>query len=580
MQPADPTGNVDPASPAFKTPAEPAKPTSSAEDTFSDAVLDAAQSRDLPRLEAASEVLRSHYPAAAEGYRPVVREVMAAGRLTDAGAILASAQTYFATDEWFLESATLLAERQGDWSDAILWAKNLREHAPSNSIGYQTAITALTQTGRAEEARSVLDTALTALRSEPWPLVKAVEWAQQADQPTEVITQAANLRERFPLNPVGWLAGTNALMRLGRLDEAEAVLSQAETRFSGTQWWLTFATNLAIQRRQFQRAGEYAERLVSGYPWEPTGYRVGLQSYREQRRLDEARLLLERCTTLLPNATWLRSEKVALAAVSGDQETELALRAELLAEQPDRPILYRGYAEALIANDRLDAAEMVLGRAVERFPTAVWAHVMHAELAERRGEVSEARQRWLQAAQVGPSAKAAMLQYALAPTRIADGPDWSAALKRLEMVTDSFPDFWQAWAVRVRTLRAAGEGDAAEHLCLDCLQRFRGSVEIWLEHGRNAVVRRDHAEAARRFELGIESLPEEVELQRELAIALGRLGQHDEAEQVISSAINRFGHSDRLVKTSAILTTFRGNKTQSSTKTSVVRESVTNISTK
>ena len=170
----------------------------------------------------------------------------------------------------------------------------------------------------------------------------------------------------------------------------------------------------------------------------------------------------------------------------------------------------------------------------------MWAHVMYAELAQCRGDVLEARQRWLQAASVGPGAKAAMLQHALAPTRVADGPDWSAALQRLEMVTDSFPDFSRAWAVRVRTLRGAGEADAAEHLSFDCIQRFRGSAEIWLEYGRNAAARRDHVEAARRFELGVESLPQEVELQRELAIALGRLGRLDEADQIISLAINRF----------------------------------------
>ena len=69
-----------------------------------------------PVFEAASEVLRSHYPAVEEGYQPVVRDLMAAGRLADAGVILATAQAYFAIDEWFLESATLLAERLGEWS--------------------------------------------------------------------------------------------------------------------------------------------------------------------------------------------------------------------------------------------------------------------------------------------------------------------------------------------------------------------------------------------------------------------------------------------------------------------------------
>jgi predicted Zn-dependent protease len=180
--------------------------------------------------------LRKRFPANQTGYRVAAVALRESKRLDEIDALLRDAMARFPGEEWPLVESVWAAYGSGVREAAILRAQQLRARFPANQAGYRIAAAALRESKRFDEMDGLLGEAMTRFPDEAWPLEEAAWIALAQDDREAAIQRAEVLRTRFPLQQAGYRVGLDALRRMNRLDEANAVLREAETRFPGASW--------------------------------------------------------------------------------------------------------------------------------------------------------------------------------------------------------------------------------------------------------------------------------------------------------------------------------------------------------
>jgi tetratricopeptide (TPR) repeat protein len=132
------------------------------------------------------------------------------------------------SDVWFQYG--MAAIHAGDRAKAAERPAAMRERFPDFAPSYSFGVTVLRHAGRVKEAEALARVTMARFPDD-WRAF--AEYAQCASRPEtldEVVRRAQVMRERLPDRPVGyWIMG-GALLETGRLDEAEAVLSDGIAR--------------------------------------------------------------------------------------------------------------------------------------------------------------------------------------------------------------------------------------------------------------------------------------------------------------------------------------------------------------
>jgi tetratricopeptide (TPR) repeat protein len=200
------------------------------------ALREAAAREDLPETIRQAEALRARFPQGAEGYQIGSKALRDSKRFGEVEALLREAMPRFPDQAWPLVEFAWAAHVKGDWDEAIRRAADLRERFPTHPAGYRVAAADLRESKRFEEVNAVAREAMTRFPDEAWPLVESA-WAAEGSRDWEAAIQCAELlRTRFPLQQAGYRVGIHALRRMKRLEEANAVLREAELRIPGAVW--------------------------------------------------------------------------------------------------------------------------------------------------------------------------------------------------------------------------------------------------------------------------------------------------------------------------------------------------------
>jgi predicted Zn-dependent protease len=191
-----------------------------------------------------------------------------------------------------------------------------------------------------------------------------------------------------------FIGKSDTLRDLAKLDEAEAVLLEATTRFADSEWAAARHAAIAALRRDWSGALLRWDAVRARFPDRPVGYIGRGEVLREMDRLDEADEAFGAAMERFPENEWAAMHYAETANRRGDWTEALRRWEFVTAKFPDHADGYVGLAAALREMGRFDEADAVLGQAVVRFTRNQWVAIGYAQTAVERHDWAKAASRW------------------------------------------------------------------------------------------------------------------------------------------------------------------------------------------
>jgi tetratricopeptide (TPR) repeat protein len=320
-------------------------------------------------------------------------------------------------------------------------------------------------------------------------------------------------------------AAIRALLKDGKLAEAEALCTAGLAATPARPWLLRLAAQVAEQRGDLDTTMARWAALRAADPQEPIGYIGAIRSARKLNRLDLTKPILDAgreklwdnldfvtLSAQLATATrvvedaergWLRASELepanpefalnaATAQIGPRKGRQKRLRVVLErldahhTKFPDYVPAYTAHIDALRELRRLPEAEKLAAAWTERFPTDVKLSLAHAGVHEDLGQADETL----------------------------------AVIASLRKRVDPSAEVEAAY---IRALCSAGQIPTAEQVCAAARTTWPGERAIWLEYARIASRQADWEEWVRRLEQARAALPNDDNLARELHTARAQI---------------------------------------------------------
>ncbi len=574
-----------------------------------------------------SEIVRAEFPDAPAAHvlgAIVLREL---DRLDDAENLLAAARERFPDDLRLANESAWLATHRRDWLEALRRWDLVRGQFPDWPGGYTGVAMIQRELRWFGEAEATLAEAVERFPAEPEPYIDYARVAEaRGDWPAATLRWEL-VRESFPDRAAGYVGGAAALRELGRADEAEALTAEAAERFStdataaaehaGTEpvARATFDSDAASPLASAESPETIAESatLTTEAPQPPgevapagrslAEYLDAATELRAARRLDEANALLAEAMEHFRDDPDLLSESGRVAEWRSDWP-EAARHWEAVHNLlPGHALAHIGHARALIHDGRHDAAETLLEDAARRFPENFEILMVRAESAAQRRDWPEALQRWEEFRAGFPDSSEGYLGAVLASRelgRIEEAEellaeaierfpterrlhverallshvhrDWTAAAERWERVRAGFPDEPAAHVLGAVAVRELGRFDEAEALLAAARQRFPNDFGAEHEYAWLATIRGDFAEALERWDTLSERFPDRSAGLAGVARVLRQAGRFEDAELVLSEAVECFPAEIELAADHAEVAEARGDWDAAISRWATLRE--------
>jgi Flp pilus assembly protein TadD len=193
------------------------------------------------------------------------------------------------------------------------------------------------------------------------PFIKWTQIAENKRDFVEAIRRAEVLRERFPADPSGYIAGAVALARSGNQDEAEVLLATAIATLGSHYALLHTQAHLAYRAGNADAAAKRFAEVRRLHPGDVDSYVWGAEALALLGRYDEAESLLgEVIEGPLHCNVEVVMVRYARYAVARKDWSEAARRWQLLCERlPMTMSGYTGRAAALAqAGQFIEAAHL------------------------------------------------------------------------------------------------------------------------------------------------------------------------------------------------------------------------------
>jgi tetratricopeptide (TPR) repeat protein len=199
------------------------------------------------------------------------------GRSDDAEALALRGMQLDKRNPAFAQGYAYVAERRGDWEEAVRRWHVVRRRFPDRERGWQSLTHCLIGAGRPAEAEAV---ALQGMAKFPDDLVLHLHAARCADQRADwpaALERWRILRDRFDY--VGGAVGmSQALRELDRLDEADEVAAAGRYRHPGDIGLGAEAAKIAERRGDWDMAARRWAEVRRRFPNDPMGYVEGAKA--------------------------------------------------------------------------------------------------------------------------------------------------------------------------------------------------------------------------------------------------------------------------------------------------------------
>ena len=201
------------------------------------------------------EEMRRVFPEHAAGFVRGAEALLEAGRLEEAEAVAYEAVERFPDQAGGYIQRADVSMHRWDWSLACEHWEVVRGVFPGEVSGYVRAAEALLETGRLDEAEGLAGEAVERFPEHVGGYVQRAEVAMRREDWTVAVGHWESVRGVFPGEVSGYVRGAAALRKVGRLEEAEAVVCEAMERYPGrlgghVQW-----AELAMRRERLDGGG-------------------------------------------------------------------------------------------------------------------------------------------------------------------------------------------------------------------------------------------------------------------------------------------------------------------------------------
>jgi predicted Zn-dependent protease len=314
-------------------------------------------------------------------------------RLDDAEAVAVRGMQRNPDSRDFVRLYGDVADHRGDTPERLRRWRSFRRRYPAFGLSFRMEAYALMAAGEDDAAERVMAEGVRVVTDD---VGLAIDYACRAearrDWP-EPLRSWAVVRDGFK-HPMGARRTAQTLVAQGLDDQAETELLAARQRFPLEGEIIEDLAALAERVGNLDGALAYWAELRRDLPHIVRGYTEAARLLRQRGDQHAADAMIGEGAARAPDNRALQYDHAALAERDGDW-AEAARRWERARKRFESdPIPYGREAAALRALEQLDQAEERLLAASQRFPDAVNIQQASAELAEARGDLTQAVHRW------------------------------------------------------------------------------------------------------------------------------------------------------------------------------------------
>jgi tetratricopeptide (TPR) repeat protein len=354
------------------------------------------------------------------------------------------------------------------------WLQDWREQ--------RSVLRELTQHQREDELRLMGD------ELNPLNLAKL---AVERDQLASAATRWEDARERMPNFIYESQDSLEILLGLKRYDEAEALMREGMRRSRLDRRWLKGLARIAERRGDYEEAARrWRAAQKGGMDTTEAWIHEGI-CLRELGRLEEADGVYLRILHMDSSDLGARIERARVSDQRQDW-VQAEARWRALTEHHQRPHIAAGHARALAKLGRSEEADTILERTAASYPADLDILLTRAHVAEDRGDMIAACERW-------------------------------AELQRVQ------PYFKDGFRERVKCLLSVDRHAEADAVMREAIDRFRNDDWPQFDYAILAHQRQDWPEAAVRWQELRRRFPGREEGFTLGKHALSAAGRHDEA---------------------------------------------------
>jgi tetratricopeptide (TPR) repeat protein len=328
---------------------------------FESLVIDAKDALERGQSVVASEIwsrARVLSPNMAMTFEPALELLLRLQSDDEAEAFLVDAQKRYPRHAPLIESLAWLEFRRHDYAATLRRCAQLRRRTPMRVKSYWIAADTLLELDRDAEAEATLAAGIRAVDDNAGLRIHHAKIPERSQNWAEALKRWMSVWNDFH-HPVSLSGAAKALKNLGRVDEADRLLSEGLYRTSVSHDLLIESAIFAEDRKDWEAAALRWETLRRRFPTIPHGYVHCLRPLSELGRKAEADEILREGIDRNPDDPALAIEYARLAHGRGDWP-EAALRwAAVRGRFPTRQEGYDNGSEALVALGETEEAERI-----------------------------------------------------------------------------------------------------------------------------------------------------------------------------------------------------------------------------
>jgi len=230
---------------------------------------------DLAEAARRWELMRSQIPDHPVSYVMGVAMLRELSRLEEAEALAEAGLIRFPEEAAIWNQHAQTAFDRHDLPEAARRWEETRIRFPDVVDGHSMSAMALRELGRLDDAEALAKAGVVRFPEDAgiaiqyaWTAYVRPNWPEVRP---DALARWEDVRHRFPDNSEGYAMNAHALLRLGRLDEAEAVISEAAKRFPTDYQVLVYRAQTAARRRDWPEALRRWKDVQALYP---QGYEI------------------------------------------------------------------------------------------------------------------------------------------------------------------------------------------------------------------------------------------------------------------------------------------------------------------
>jgi tetratricopeptide (TPR) repeat protein len=354
----------------------------------------ASRNEDWQRALSIWEMLRNSFLDPSEIFVGRGDALQALGRLDEAEAAFAEAKELFPRNEWAAARYAGVAEKRRDWTEAIRRWDDVANAFPNFSLGCIAKGDILQNLGELNEAEEIFRAAMHKFPDDEWAAIRHAGISVQKRDWAEALRRWEFLRARFPGELLGVLGQAEALRELGRIADAEAVLTEATEKFPPDEWLAVSLARTAAAGADWDEALRRWETAIRYFPNNPSSHVGKAETLSSLGRLDEAEAVLCVAAKRFVDDPLLTQAQATIALRRGNWEEAITHWSRGRDKFPRAPAFFVGLGQAFMGAGRMDDAEALSADAFARFPDDREVVTLRAQVATTARNWEEAAKRW------------------------------------------------------------------------------------------------------------------------------------------------------------------------------------------